>query len=47
MAFAYWLGHGTKALFPIENGGEKAILYCFVFLLISARGPGIWSADRG
>ena len=45
MACAYWMAHGTKALFPIENGGELAILYCFVFLCISAKGPGIWSVD--
>ncbi len=46
MAFAYWLGHGTKALFPLQNGGELAALYCFVFLFIAARGAGMWSADR-
>jgi putative oxidoreductase len=45
MAFAYWIAHGRTALFPIENGGELAILYCFVFLYIAAKGPGIWSAD--
>jgi putative oxidoreductase len=45
MAAAYWMAHGTQALFPIVNGGEMAALYCFVFLFISARGPGIWSVD--
>ncbi len=45
MAFAYWIGHGTKALLPIQNQGELAILYCFVFLYIAAKGPGIWSVD--
>ena len=45
MAAAYWMAHGTKALFPLENGGELAILYCFVFLFISAQGSGIWSVD--
>ena len=45
MAVAYWMAHGTKALFPLVNGGELAILYCFAFLFISARGPGIWSID--
>jgi len=45
MAFAYWMGHGTRALLPIQNQGELAILYCFVFLYISARGPGMWSLD--
>jgi putative oxidoreductase len=46
MAAAYWMAHGTKALFPIQNGGELAALYCFVFLFIAARGAGIWSADE-
>jgi len=45
MAFAYWMGHGTRALLPIQNQGEVAVLYCFVFLYISARGPGSWSLD--
>jgi putative oxidoreductase len=45
MAAAYWIGHGTNALFPLENGGELAILYCFAFLFISARGSGIWSVE--
>ena len=37
MAAAYWI--------PMLNGGDAAILYCFVFLLIAAAGPGPWSAD--
>ena len=45
MATAYWMGHGTQALLPIMNKGELAVIYCFVFLFISARGSGIWSAD--
>jgi len=45
MAFAYWIGHGTKALLPVVNGGELAALYCFVFLFIAAQGSGIWSVD--
>jgi putative oxidoreductase len=45
MAAAYWMVHGTQALFPIQNGGELAVLYCFVFLYIAARGSGIWSVD--
>lgn len=45
MASAYWIGHGTKALLPIQNQGELAVLYCFVFLFIAAQGGGIWSAD--
>ena len=46
MAFAYWMGHGTKALLPIQNQGELAVIYCFVFLYIWARGAGTWSVDR-
>lgn len=45
MAAAYWMGHGTKALLPIQNHGELAMIYCFVFLFIAARGSGIWSVD--
>jgi putative oxidoreductase len=45
MAFAYWMAHGTKALLPIQNHGELAVLYCFVFLFIAAQGGGVWSVD--
>lgn len=45
MAAAYWMAHGANALFPLVNKGELAALYCFVFLFIAARGPGIWSVD--
>lgn len=45
MAVAYWMAHGTKALLPIQNMGELAVLYCFVFLFISSQGSGIWSID--
>lgn len=45
MAVAYWMAHGTKALLPIQNNGELAVLYCFVFLFISTQGGGIWSLD--
>lgn len=47
MAFAYWMAHGPKALLPIVNQGELAVVYCFLFLFISARGSGIWSLDGG
>ena len=46
MAFAYWIAHGMQNLFPIINGGELAIMFCFGFLLIAARGAGIWSIDK-
>ena len=45
MAAAYWMGHGTNAVLPIQNNGELAALYCFVFLFISTQGGGIWSVD--
>ena len=45
MAVAYWLAHGTRALLPIQNQGELAVMYCFVFLFIAAHGPGRWSLD--
>jgi len=45
MAAAYWMAHGMNALLPIQNQGELAALYCFVFLYLSARGAGIWSVD--
>lgn len=46
MAGAYWMAHGLNSLFPHDNGGETAILYCFGFLVIAAHGSGIWSVDR-
>ena len=45
MAVAYWMVHAPQSTFPIVNNGDAAILYCFVFLLIAAAGPGPWSLD--
>ncbi|MEM7411219.1 MAG: DoxX family protein [Myxococcota bacterium] len=45
MAAAYWMAHGLQDVFPLNNGGELAALYCFAFLFIAARGAGIWSVD--
>ena len=45
MAVAYWMFHAPQSTFPSVNGGDAAILYCFVFLLIAAAGPGPWSVD--
>ena len=45
MAVAYFMGHFPKGFWPLQNGGELAALYCFVFLYIAARGSGIWSVD--
>jgi len=46
MAFAYWSVHGTHALLPVINGGELAIIYCFLFLFIASRGSGVFSVDH-
>jgi putative oxidoreductase len=46
MAVAYFKQHAFKSFWPIDNGGEKAVFYCFVFLFIAAYGSGIWSIDR-
>ena len=46
MAAAYWLAHGLRDPFPLNNGGELAALYAFAFLYIAARGAGMWSVDR-
>lgn len=45
MAFAYWIAHAPQSPFPVLNGGDASILYCFVFLYIAAAGPGPWSVD--
>ncbi len=47
MAFAFFLGHfNTMAPWPIQNHGEQAVLYCFVFLFMAAYGAGKYSIDR-
>lgn len=46
MAYAYWAVHGTHALLPLLNKGELAVLYCFLFLFIFIRGPGMFSIDH-
>jgi putative oxidoreductase len=45
MAVAYFMAHAPQGFHPILNGGELAILFCFVFLYIAAAGPGPWSVD--
>lgn len=45
MAFAYFIAHAPMSFWPALNGGDAAILYCFVFLYISAAGPGSLSID--
>ncbi|MDN5568009.1 MAG: DoxX family protein [Paracoccus sp. (in: a-proteobacteria)] len=46
MAAAYWLAHAPQSPFPALNGGDAAILYCFVFLYFVSAGPGAFSLDR-
>lgn len=47
LAFAYFIGHASRGevLSPMLNGGEAAVLYCFVFLFMAAAGGGSWSLD--
>ena len=46
MAVAYWMAHAPQSFYPVNNGGDAAILYCFVFLYLFAAGPGPWSLDH-
>lgn len=45
MAFAYWIAHAPRDVFPVINGGDAAILYCFLFLHLVFAGPGPLSLD--
>lgn len=45
MAFAYFIAHASRGFFPVLNGGEIAMLYCFIFLYVAAAGPGPISLD--
>lgn len=45
MAWAYFQQHAKAGFFPIQNGGELAVLYCFIFLYLSAVGSGKLSID--
>jgi len=47
LAFAYFIGHASKGfvLSPMLNGGESAVLFCFVFLFLAAAGGGAWGLD--
>ena len=47
MAVAYWTFHFAKGgPFPAVNGGDAAILFCFVFLYLAASGPGPWAINQ-
>jgi putative oxidoreductase len=47
MAVAYFQAHAPRGLVPLQNGGEPAVLYCFLFLYIAARGNGMLSVQGG
>jgi putative oxidoreductase len=46
MAVAYFMVHAKRAMLPIANGGELAVVYCFVFFYLSGSGGGSFSLDR-
>jgi putative oxidoreductase len=46
MAYAYFTVHQQGALLPVQNGGEKAALFAFAFLLIAFLGSGAWALER-
>ena len=45
MAVAYFMAHAPKGFFPTQNGGQLAILFCFVFLYLVFAGGGEWNVD--
>lgn len=45
MAYAYFSAHQGTALWPIQNGGELSVMFCWAFLLLVFTGPGTWSLD--
>jgi putative oxidoreductase len=47
MAYAYFTVHQPKGTWPIQNMGEPAVLFCFIFLFIATRGGGLLSIDGG
>ena len=46
MAFAYFMGHFPNGFWPIQNHGEPAVLFCFIYLFLWGNGPGPWSLDH-
>ena len=45
LAIGYWWMHVPRSFYPMANGGEAMVIYCFVFLYIAAMGAGPWSMD--
>ena len=46
MAVGYFMAHAPKSFFPLVNGGQLAILFCFVFFYLFVAGGGVWSVDE-
>jgi putative oxidoreductase len=46
MAVAYFMAHAPGGFWPLQNKGELAVLYCFVFLFFAVAGGGAWAVDR-
>jgi putative oxidoreductase len=46
MAVAYWMFHAPASMYPAVNGGDAAILFCFVFLYLVAAGAGAFNLER-
>jgi putative oxidoreductase len=46
MAIAYFRSHAPAGFWPIQNRGELAVVYCFIFLFIATRGGGRWVLSR-
>lgn len=46
MAYAYWMFHAPRSMYPLLNGGDAAILYCFVFFYLVFAGAGAFALDN-
>src|SRR6185437_6458895 len=46
MAVAYFMAHAPRSFFPLLNGGEAAVFFCFAFLYLAFAGAGLWSVDH-
>lgn len=46
MAVAYFMAHAPQGFWPLQNKGELAVVYCWLFLFLSVSGGGAWSMDR-
>ena len=46
MAFAYFIAHLPRGIYPSQNGGDAAVLFCFIFLYLAAAGPGAFAINQ-